>query len=147
MFSQYLGKPAETAAVLDDEGWYYTNDMAHMDELGYIFITGRKSEMYKTGGENVYPREVEEVLESHPGVLFAAVIGVPDDLYQEVGWAFVMRQPGADVTEEELRSLCKDSLVNYKVPKRFFLRPMLPLLATGKVNKVALKQEIEEFAD
>jgi acyl-CoA synthetase (AMP-forming)/AMP-acid ligase II len=147
MFSQYLGKPVETAAVLDDDGWYYTNDMAHMDELGYIFITGRKSEMYKTGGENVYPREVEEVLESHPGVSFAAVIGVPDDLYQEVGWAFVMRQPGTDVTEEELRSLCRDSLVNYKVPKRFFLRPMLPLLATGKVNKAALKQEIEEFSD
>jgi len=147
MFSQYLGKPEETAAVLDDEGWYYTNDMAHMDELGYIFITGRKSEMYKTGGENVYPREVEEVLESHPGVLFAAVIGVPDDLYQEVGWAFIMRQPGTDVAEEELLTLCKDSLVNYKVPKRFFLRPMLLLLATGKVNKPALKQETEELAE
>jgi len=145
MFSQYLDKPAETSAVLDDDGWYYTNDMAHMDEPGYIFITGRKSEMFKTGGENVYPREVEEVLESHAGVLFAAVIGVPDDLYQEVGWAFVMRQPGTDVTEEELRNICKDSLVNYKVPKKFFLRPMLPLLATGKVNKAALKQEIEEY--
>ncbi len=147
MFSHYLGKPAETAAVLDADGWYYTNDMAHMDELGYIFITGRKSEMYKTGGENVYPREVEEVIESHPGVLFAAVIGVPDDLYQEVGWAFIMRQPGTDATEEELRSLCRDSLVNYKVPKKFFLRPMLPLLATGKVNKAALKQEMEALAD
>ena len=145
MFSQYLGKPTETAAVLDDDGWYYTSDMAHMDERGYIFIIGRKSEMYKTGGENVYPREVEEVLESHTGVLFAAVIGVPDDLYQEVGWAFVMYQPGTDVSEEELLSLCRDSLVNYKVPKKFFLRPMLPLLATGKVNKAALKQEIEDF--
>ena len=147
MFSEYLDRQEETSAVLDADGWYYTNDMAHMDELGYIFITGRKSEMYKTGSENVYPREVEEVLESHPGVLFAAVIGVPDDLYQEVGWAFVMRQPGTDVTEEELRNICKDSLVNYKVPKKFFLRPMLPLLATGKVNKAALKQEIEELAD
>jgi len=147
MFREYLNKAEETSAVVDADGWYYTNDMAHMDELGYIFITGRKSEMFKTGGENVYPREVEEVLETHAGVLFAAVVGVPDDLYQEVGWAFVMRQPGTEVTEEELLGLCKDSLVNYKVPKKFFLRPMLPLLATGKVNKVALKQEIEASAD
>jgi acyl-CoA synthetase (AMP-forming)/AMP-acid ligase II len=87
---------------------------------------------------------VEEVLEGHAGVLFAAVIGVPDDLYQEVGWAVVMRQPGTDVTEEELLSLSKDFLVNYKVPKKFLLRPSLPLLATGKVNKTALKQEIED---
>ena len=142
MFSEYLNKPAETAAVLDDDGWYYTNDMAHMDELGYIFITGRKSEMFKTGGENVFPREVEEVLESHPGVLFAAVIGVPDELYQEVGWAFIMQQPGTDVTEEELLGLCKQQLINYKVPKKFFLRPSLPLLATGKVNKHALRQAL-----
>ncbi len=145
MFREYLDNPAETAAVLDSDGWYYTNDLAYMDELGYIFITGRKSEMFKTGGENVYPREVEEVLESHTGVLFAAVIGVADDLYQEVGWAFVMRQPGTDVTEDALRSLCADSLVNYKVPKKFILRPSLPLLATGKVNKTALKQDIEDL--
>ena len=143
MFNEYLNKPEETAAVLDNDGWYYTNDMAYKDETGYIFITGRKSEMYKTGGENVFPREIEEVLESHPGVLFAAVIGVPDDLYQQVGWAFVMRQPGTEVTEGALHSLCRERLVNYKVPKKFFLRPVLPLLATGKVNKTALKQEIE----
>ena len=145
MFKEYLNKPAETAQVLDDEGWYYTNDMAHKDGQGYIFITGRKSEMFKTGGENVFPREVEEVLESHEGVLFAAVIGVPDDLYQEVGWAFVMRQPGTQATEQELFDLCKQRLVNYKVPKKFLLRPSLPLLATGKVNKAVLKQEINKL--
>ncbi len=143
MFKTYLNKPAETAAVLDDEGWYYTGDMAHKDERGYIFISGRKSEMFKSGGENVFPREVEEVLESHQGVLFAAVIGVPDDLYQEVGWAYIMRQPGTLVSAEELRELCRRYLVNYKIPKKFLLRPELPLLATGKVNKAALKQEID----
>lgn len=143
MFKEYLNKPDETAAVIDDDGWYYTNDLAHKDAFGYIYITGRKSEMFKSGGENVYPREIEEVLESHEGVLFAAVIGVPDELFYEVGWAFIMRQPGTEVTEEELFELCKERLVNFKVPKKFFLRSSLPLLPTGKVNKAVLKQEIE----
>jgi acyl-CoA synthetase (AMP-forming)/AMP-acid ligase II len=142
MFSEYLNKPVETAEDLDGDGWYYTNDMAYKDELGYIFITGRKSEMFKAGGENVFPREVEEVLEYHEGVLFAAVIGVPDDLYQEVGWAFIMCQPEAEVTEEELLGLCRERLANFKVPKKFFLRQSLPLLPTGKVDKYTLKQEI-----
>ncbi len=145
MFKEYLNKPTATAEVLDDEGWYYTNDLAYRDELGYIFITGRKSEMFKTGGENVFPREVEEVLESHKGVLFAAVIGVPDDLYQEVGWAFIVCRPGTQATEKELLDLCEQHLVNYKIPKKFFLRQSVPLLATGKVNKSALKQEIEDL--
>lgn len=147
LFQEYLNKPEETAAVIDEEGWYYTSDLARKDEWGYIYITGRKSEMFKTGGENVFPREVEDVLESHAGVLFAAVIGVPDPLYQEVGWAFIMHKPGAEVREEELLELCKQRLANFKVPKRFFIRPSLPLLPAGKVNKVALKQEIESLID
>ncbi|KAA3613862.1 MAG: long-chain fatty acid--CoA ligase [Calditrichaeota bacterium] len=146
MFEEYLNKPQETAAVMDDDGWFYTNDLARKDADGYIYITGRKSEMFITGGENVYPREIEEVLESHPGVLFAAVIGVPDELFQEVGWAFIMRQPGTEATEDALLELCKERLINFKVPKKFFLRPELPLLPTGKVNKVALKKEIEKLA-
>jgi len=85
------------------------------------------------------------VIESHAAVLFAAVIGVPDDIYQEIGWAFVMPTPGQNVTEEDLRELCKNSLANFKVPKKFFIRPMLPLLASGKVNKMALKEEIAEM--
>lgn len=138
----YYNKPEETARVIDKDGWYYTTDLAFRDSRGYIRITGRISEMYKSGGENVYPREVEEVIESHGTVLFAAVIGVPDEVFQEVGWAFVMPKPGQSVTEEELRVLCRTSLANFKVPKKFFIRPMLPLLASGKVNKLALKGEI-----
>jgi acyl-CoA synthetase (AMP-forming)/AMP-acid ligase II len=138
----YYNKPEETATVIDQDGWYYTTDLAFRDKNGYIYITGRLSEMFKTGGENVYPREVEEVIETHAAVLFAAVIGVPDEIYQEVGWAFVMPMPGQSVTEEELRDLCKSALANFKIPKKFFIRPMLPLLASGKVNKMALKEEI-----
>lgn len=146
LFQEYLNMPEETAKVMDKDGWYFTNDLAFKDDRGYIHITGRKSEMFKTGGENVFPREVEEVLEAHDSVLFAAVIGVPDETFQEVGWAFIMLQPGKEVAEEELRELCKSKLANYKVPKRFFIRPVLPLLPNGKVHKVALKKEIESLS-
>jgi len=101
--------------------------------------------MFKTGGENVYPREIEDTLESHDSVLFAAVIGVPDEIYQEVGWAFIMPMPGKTTTEEELRDLCKSKLANFKVPKRFFIRQLLPLLSNGKVDKMALNKEISEM--
>ncbi len=138
----YFNKPEATAEVIDEGGWYYTTDLAYKDERGYIYITGRKSEMFKTGGENVYPREIEETLELHDSVLFAAVMGVNDEIYQEVGWAFVMLIPGKTATEEELLSLCKSKLANFKVPKKFFIRELLPLLSTGKVDKLALKKEI-----
>ena len=145
MFREYFNNPEATADVLDKDGWYYTTDLAFKDERGYIHITGRKSEMFKTGGENVYPREVEEVIESHDAVLFAAVMGAPDDIYQEVGWAFVMPKPGSSVTEEELRDFCRPKLANFKLPKKFIIRPLLPLMPTGKVNKLELKSEIKQM--
>jgi len=138
----YLNDPVATAAVLDEAGWYYTGDLGRVDEAGYLFIAGRRTEMFKSGGENVFPREVEEMLEKHPAVLFAAVIGVPDPFYTEIGRAFIMVKPGQAVTEEELRSYCKSHLANFKVPKAFDIRPQLPLLANGKVNKPALKAEL-----
>ncbi len=141
----YYNNPDATAAVMDDQGWYYTSDLAFKDEREYIHITGRKSEMFKSGGENVYPREIEELLEGHPSVLFSAVIGVPDEIFQEVGWAFIMLKPGQTAEEEALRLLCKEKLANFKVPKKFFIRPLLPLLASGKVNKIALKEEIKQM--
>lgn len=140
----YLNNPAATAAAIDDEGWYYSNDQGHMDANGYLYISGRKSEMYKSGGENVFPREVEDVLEGHPAVLFAAVVGVPDALYQEVGHAFIMSKPGQSTTAEELRTYCKERLANFKVPKIFDFHPQLPLLPNGKVNKMALRRELAE---
>jgi acyl-CoA synthetase (AMP-forming)/AMP-acid ligase II len=145
LFKEYLNRPEATAAVMDSEGWYYTSDLAYKNQRGYIVIAGRKSEMFKTGGENVFPREIEEILETHAGVLFAAVMGVPDDVYQEVGWAFIMPKPEKSVTEEELREFCKGKLANYKIPKKFIIRPVLPVLGTGKVNKLALKEEIQKM--
>ncbi len=143
MFQEYLNNPASTAKVLDKDGWLYTSDLAIKDDRGYITIVGRTSEMYKSGGENVYPREVEEVLESHEDVLLSVVIGVPDELYQEVGWAFIMPKQSKEIREDDLRELCRSRLANFKVPKRFIIRESLPILATGKVNKMALKEEIK----
>lgn len=146
MFSRYWNMPEETARVLDGQGWYYTGDLAWKDERGYIHITGRTTEMFKSGGENVYPREVEEVIELDDAVLFAAVIAVPDEIYQEVGWAYVMLQPGKQTTAKALEKLCRKRLANYKIPKRFFIRNQLPLLANGKVDKAALRKEATKSA-
>lgn len=142
LFKEYLNKPEATAEAMDEEGWFYTNDLGYLDENGALCLNGRKSEMYKTGGENVFPREIEEVLCEHEAIVMAAVIGVPDPTFQEVGHAFVMTRPGASVTAEELKAHCKANLANFKVPRAYDIRPMLPLLANGKVNKMELKREI-----
>jgi len=141
----YFNNPEATAAVIDEDGWYYTADLASKDADSYIYIAGRRSEMYKSGGENVYPREIEDLIETHPSVLFASVIGMPDEIYQEVGWAYAMLKPGQEVSEETLQQLCKEKLANFKVPKRFFVRPLLPMLASGKVDKMALRKEAEKM--
>jgi acyl-CoA synthetase (AMP-forming)/AMP-acid ligase II len=137
----YWNNPRATCEVVDEDGWYYTGDVGWLDERGGLYIVGRTSEMYKTGGENVYPREVEEVLENHPGVAAAAVVGVPNPTWNEVGMAFVVPKPGASVQEDELRAYCKSRLANFKVPKYFEFCSKLPTLATGKVDKVALKDK------
>jgi acyl-CoA synthetase (AMP-forming)/AMP-acid ligase II len=137
---EYWRRPEATREAIDADGWLHTADVALLREDGNYALRGRQSEMYKSGGENVYPREVERVLEQHPKVALAAVVGVPDPLYSEVGHAFVLRAPGADPGEEELRSFCKERLVNFKVPKAFFVRGTLPMLPIGKVDKVALRR-------
>lgn len=143
MFKEYFNKPEATAEAKDAEGWYYSNDLGYLDENGALYLNGRKSEMFKTGGENVFPAEIEEVLCAHEAVVMAAVVGVADPTFQEVGHAFVMQKPGTAVTEEELRAHCKEHLANFKVPKRIEVHPMLPLLANGKVNKMELKKGLE----
>ncbi|MBX3419930.1 MAG: long-chain fatty acid--CoA ligase [Pirellulaceae bacterium] len=142
LFKEYLNKPEATAQAKDADGWFYTGDLGYLDERGVLYLNGRKSEMYKTGGENVFPREIEDVLCEHPAVALAAVIGVSDPLYQEVGYALVMLRPGASITPDQLKEHCQSHLVNFKVPKTIEIRPMLPLLANGKVNKLELKREI-----
>lgn len=143
----YLNRPDETVAAYTQDGWLKTGDTAVMREDGNICFIGRKSEMYKSGGYNVYPREVELALEQHPGVALAAVIGIPDPVFIEVGWAYVIPVSGHPVDEQELRDWCRERLANYKVPKRFLLRTELPLLPVGKVDRVGLRNEARALAE
>jgi len=133
----YWNRPDATAEVLKD-GWLLTGDLARVDEDGYFFIVDRKKDMIIRGGYNVYPREIEEVLYEHPGVLEAAVIGVPDEyLGEEVGAALV-RRPGSDVDAEEIRAFVKERIAAYKYPRYVWFSEELPKGSTGKV----LKREI-----
>ena len=136
----YYRKPDETRCVLDADGWFKTGDVGHLDEDGYLTITGRVKEMLIIGGENVFPRDIEAILESHQAVLRAAVIGVPDESRGEVPVAFVIPQPGSEVTEQELRAFSKRSLAGFKVPKRVHIREDLPTTPTGKIVKRHLRE-------
>ncbi|MFQ5461826.1 MAG: class I adenylate-forming enzyme family protein [Phycisphaerae bacterium] len=131
----YLNKPAETNEVMTADGWFRTGDIGVMDEDGFLYITSRKKEMLIIGGENVFPREIEAVLENHAGVLQAAVIGIPDELRGEAPVAFVSPVAGETVSEQELRTFAKHSLAGFKVPKRIVIREDLPAGPTGKILK------------
>jgi acyl-CoA synthetase (AMP-forming)/AMP-acid ligase II len=136
----YLNRPEATAEAVDDEGWLHTGDVARLLPDGTFAIVGRLREMYKSGGYNVYPREIEDVLESHPMVQLAAVVSAPHPLYGEVGHAYVTLRPGFEADEAQLESWCQEHLANYKKPKRIEVRASLPLLPVGKVDKSLLRR-------
>jgi acyl-CoA synthetase (AMP-forming)/AMP-acid ligase II len=113
--------------------------MARADADGYYYLADRKTDMVISGGVNIYPLEIEQRLHAHPGVLEAAVIGVPDDEWGESLKAFVVRRPGHDVSADELRAFCKETLANYKAPKHYEFLDGLPRNPTGKVLKRELR--------
>ena len=133
----YYKDEARTAEAKDAAGWFYTGDLASLDELGQVFFRGRSKEMVKTGGINVAPAEVEELLGEHPAVRFAAVVGVPDPERDEVLAALVVLHPGQEATPEELARFCKNKAAAYKIPHRIELisNEAMPLTDTGKVSK------------
>lgn len=135
----YYNKPEETRRVIDEEGWFRTGDIGHLDAEGYLTITGRAKEMLIIGGENVFPREIEAVLETHDAVLQAAVIGVSDELRGETPVAFVIPRPGSEIDEQQLRHYAKQSLAGFKIPKRVYIREELPQSPTGKILKRRLR--------
>ncbi len=135
----YFDDPEETARAIDPEGWLHTGDVAVMDERGYIRITDRIKDMFISGGFNCYPAEIENSLCSIPGVSQAAVVGMPDARLGEVGCAFVVPLPDAELDEEKLIAWCRKNLANYKVPRRVIFRDSLPLNAAGKVLKTELR--------
>ncbi len=141
LFSGYWNRPEETAKALRD-GWLYTGDLATYDADGCFRIMGRRKEMIISGGENVYPGEIESVLHGHPAIAEAAVVGVPDPKWGEVPWAAVVLRPGHKVDAEALRAYCRERLAGYKVPKRFIFLEALPKTGANKVDKRRLKAQL-----
>ena len=141
----YWNRPEATAEALDADGWFRTGDLAVRRPDGRYRIVGRLKEMFKSGGYNVYPREIEAVLEAHPSVVEVAVVSAEDPVWQEVGVAFVVADP--PVAAGELEAWCRERLANYKLPKRFVFEAALPLLPIGKIDKTALKRRAAAGAE
>jgi len=138
----YLGRPEDTAAVIID-GWLHTGDIGKVDADGYLSLVGRSKEMIIRGGENIYPKEIEEVLAADPTVLEAAVVGVPDEVWGEVVVAFVQARPGSTIDVKELKQRCAESLSGYKRPQTIHVLEALPKNAVGKLDKKSLRAELE----
>ncbi len=136
----YWNQPEATAAAFEDGHWFKSGDLARKDSEGFHYIVGRSKEMYISGAENIYPAEVENVLAKHPAVLEAAVIGVPNEKWGEVGKAFTLFREGRSASAEELTEFCRDRLATYKVPKFFVPLDDFPRTAAGKVQKHLLPQ-------
>ena len=138
----YWQDPAKTAEAIDAEGWMHTGDLATMDAEGYVNIVGRIKDMVIRGGENLYPREIEEFLYRHPGVQDVQVVGVPDAKYGEELCAWVIAKPGVAVDEQALRDFCKGQIAHYKVPRYIRFVPEFPMTVTGKVQKFRMREQM-----
>lgn len=135
----YLNRAEATAAAFTDEGWLRTGDIGYIRADGNLVLVGRRNDMFKSGGYNIYPREIESVLESHPDIQLSAVVARPDAEFYEVGVAYVQLASDSMLETTELRQWCRERLANFKVPKEIIIVGSLPLLAVGKVDKVALR--------
>jgi acyl-CoA synthetase (AMP-forming)/AMP-acid ligase II len=136
----YWGKPEATRAAIAADGWLRSGDGGHMDADGYVYVTDRIKDMIISGGENIYPAEIERVLAEHPSIEDVAVIGVPDELWGEVPKAVVVAAPGATVDTEEVLAYCRERLASFKCPKSFDVVDALPRNPTGKVLKKDLRK-------
>jgi long-chain acyl-CoA synthetase len=134
----YLGRPEATSAAIDPDGWFHTGDIGQLDADGYLTILGRNKDVIIRGGFNVYPREIEEIILDHPDIVQAAVVGVPHRSYGEEVKAFVVRTPGATLTEAGLIDWCRAAMAAYKYPRVVEFRDSLPTNAVGKVSKADL---------
>ena len=139
--SGYWNNPEATAAVIDDEGWFHTGDMVYHDEEWYFYVVDRKKDMFISGGENVYPAEIESVIYKHPAVHMCAVIGIPHEKWGEVGKACVVLKQDAMATEEEIIEFMRGHLARYKVPKSVAFLSELPISAAGKILKRELRDQ------
>lgn len=140
IMKDYFDQPDATAAALDPDGWLHTGDLGSIDAHGYCRVHGRLKDMIIRGGENIYPREIEDVLFEHPAVAGVSVVGVPDADWGEVAVAFVQFHPGARVDEQELDAHCRSRLAGFKVPRLWRFVEQFPQTASGKIQKFALRE-------
>jgi fatty-acyl-CoA synthase len=140
VMSGYWNDAARTAEAIDSERWMHTGDLATMDAEGYVNIVGRSKDMIIRGGENVYPREVEEFLYSHPDIEDVAVIGVPDPRYGEVVMAWIQAREGAELTEDDVKGYCEGKIAHFKVPHYIKFADEFPMTVTGKIQKFKMRE-------
>ncbi|KGX92029.1 AMP-binding protein [Pontibacillus halophilus JSM 076056 = DSM 19796] len=141
----YYNNHEATAAAIDDEGWLHTGDIAVMDEEGYVDITGRMKDMIIRGGENIYPREVEEFLYQHPDVLDVQIVGVPDPRYGEELMAWIILKEGVTSTPDSIKSFCEGKISRHKIPKYVVFTESYPMTASGKIQKYLLREQSEKL--
>jgi fatty-acyl-CoA synthase len=140
----YYGDPKATRDVIDENGWLHSGDIGHMDDEGYVSITGRRKEMIIRGGENIYPREIEDFLFTHPKVAEVAVFGIPDEYYGEAVAAWIQPHAGEQLTEEEIRDFCKSRIAHFKVPSHIQFVEEFPMTVTGKLQKFRMREKVVE---
>ncbi|MDP2222500.1 MAG: AMP-binding protein [Hydrogenophaga sp.] len=140
----YWDDPAKTAEAIDAEGWMHTGDLATMDAEGYVNIVGRIKDLVIRGGENVYPREIEEFLYRHPAVQDVQVVGVPDPKYGEELCAWIIAKPGQALDEDTVRAFCKGQIAHYKVPRYIRFVDSFPMTVTGKIQKYKIRDAMKD---
>jgi fatty-acyl-CoA synthase len=141
VMKDYFNDPQGTASAIDTDGWLHTGDLGSLDEFGYCRVQGRKRDLIIRGGENIYPREIEDMLHTHPAILDAAVVGIPDSDWGEVPVGFVILRPGQRADGDELTQFCRARLASYKVPRTWRFVAQFPQTASGKIQKFRLRDD------
>ena len=139
----YWEEPGRTAEAIDAAGWMHTGDLATMDAQGYVNIVGRIKDMVIRGGENIYPREIEEFLYRHPQIQDVQVVGIPDQKYGEELCAWIILKPGQTLTEDDVKAFCKGQIAHYKVPRHIRFVSAFPMTVTGKIQKFKIREEMK----
>nr|WP_274609496.1 AMP-binding protein [Mesobacillus boroniphilus] len=143
----YYKNPDATSEAIDEEGWLHTGDLAVMDENGYCRVTGRLKDMIIRGGENIYPREIEEFLYRHPKVLDVQVVGIPDSVYGEEVMAWIILKDGESATADEIKEYCKGKISKHKIPRYIEFTESYPMTASGKIQKFKLREQAMEAVE
>ncbi len=140
----YYGDEEATRKAIDEQGWLHSGDLGTMDADGYVCITGRLKEMIIRGGENIYPREIEDYLFTHPKVAEVAVFGIPDEYYGEQVAAWVQLHAGERASEEEIKEFCKGKIAYFKIPHYIWFVEEFPMTVTGKIQKFRMRETAVE---